>query len=616
MIRPILVGTALGALALGAVAAPSGAAERFVADARPAQAVDFTVHVPLRNAKQLDQLIVLQTNAGSPLYHHFLTPTQFRASFGASPATVASVAGSLQKAGFAVHQNGSQLLQVRGTAATVEAAFSARLGVAVDANGRHTIAARTALHVPSALAAVGASVAGLTAAVQPRPMYERALAAPANRYSTVGPYWFDDLKQAYNYPSYEVANGRGVTVATVGNSDFSSSDADAYFAHEKLGKGGLAPAPVIDHLVLPGGAPFDPTTGISDEANLDTQMVGGSAPGAHVIGVAIGGPGEAFLNAYAYLDEANRADIVSTSYGACELFYLPAYNNGIDQTSILYAYHDLFRQGNSQGITFIFSSGDQSGLGCAPPGYITMPKQGKAYPAIPGAGIWVDDPNVTSVGGTNLITQYQKGSLNSAYIMENSIGDRLIGGIDFYGTGNTYNNALWGSGSGTSVIFPKPNYQNKIPTGGGKMRIEPDVSMHMGGCPGYAPPVKVECGRLDKNGFPIRDSADLAVIGGQLFGLIGTSASAPEFAGLLAVKESVIKSRLGNENEDLYTLAASNATGHYFRQGFEAYNGVVHTTPSQLGYNPIVGVGTPIGNNFVLLPKAPLAGLPQTASNP
>jgi len=612
--KSLLVGAALSALFLIPTQQPSqAAAGDSIGRANPAQGVEFAVHLPLRESVQLDQLIHLQGTPASPLYHHFLTPQQFRATFAPSATTVRRAVAALQAHALVVTSVESQLIHVRGLSANVERAFGTRLNVARDAAGRTSISADRALTVPAELAALNASIAGLTSTVRPQPLAVRA--APNNRYSNVGPYWFDDLKQAYDYPAYSVANGKGVTIATVGNGDFSDSDTKAYFRHEKLGSGGLAQAPVTKHLILPGGPPFDPNSNTSFEANLDVQQSGGSAPGATIVGVDIGnnvgGFGEPFLNAYSYLVEQNVADVVSTSYGACELFYTAPYTNGIDQRDILLSYHDLFRQGNSQGITFVFSSGDYSGLGCAPPGYITKPKQAKAYPALPGAGIWVDDPNATGVGGTNLITSYNPGKLTSTYVSENEIGDRIAsGGIDTYGTGNTIVHGLWGSGSGASVIFAKPTFQNLVNTGAAT-RDTPDVSMQMGGCPGFAPPVVVACD-------PNRDSAVIAALGGQLYGAIGTSASAPEFAGLLAVKIEAGRSRLGNENEDLYQLAHDNTKFGYsfFHQGIYAYNGVVHVKPGQLGYSPIIGVGTPIAKNFVRLPLAELAGDPQTLSNP
>ena len=45
---------------------------------------------------QLEQLIAQQNNPKSPLYHHYLTPQQFGAQFGAAQADLEKVTGWLQ----------------------------------------------------------------------------------------------------------------------------------------------------------------------------------------------------------------------------------------------------------------------------------------------------------------------------------------------------------------------------------------------------------------------------------------------------------------------------------------------------------------------------------------
>ncbi len=573
----------------------------------PTATIDVMVHLPLRDSTQLEKLVQIQTDPASPLYHHFLSAAQFHAAFAPSDQDVAAAISALRSEGMVVTGTTSQLIIAHGPVSAVERAFSTRFASVRNRSGLGVITKTRGIIVPPLLAHLGAQVitSGITRA---RSQTQRI---PENRVSKLGGYWFDDLKQAYQYPSYTVANGRGVTIATVGLSDFSTSDDLAYFHHEKLGSGGLAPAPTLTRVLLPGGSSFDPTNSTSQEADLDTQQAGGSAPGATIQGVSIGGTSEPFLQAFSYIDEQNIADIVSTSYGGCELYYTAAYpyfTGGYDESYILRSYHDLFRQGNSQGITFVTSSGDDSGLGCLPPEYFGAAK-GRTYRPIPGANSFADDPSVTAVGGTNLLTTYAPPSLRSTYVSENEVGDRYASPSDPYSTGNQVFGGLWGSGDGVSVIFTKPSYQNLIKTGYA-MRSEPDISMHMGGCPGGS-----VCDL--KN----RDSYDYAIVGGKLAGFIGTSASAPEFAGLLAVEESKSqpRTRLGNVNLQIYTEASRNtATGAtaYFHQGIPAYNGIVRIPAGQLGYNLINGVGTPIAQNFALQPSVAPAGDPQTPTNP
>ena len=596
-------------------------APRFVSMPAPNVAVDFGIHLPLRNKAQLEKLVEVQSDPDSPMFQHWLNPAQFRANFGPAPATVAAIAKYLRAQGFSITKTESQLLHVRGTVATVQRAFGVQMGNVPSQFGT-TLATRQQLTVPQAISSTGATVVSLGYEVLPQP---QSRLIPKNRYSATGGYFFDDLKQAYYYPSYKALDGKGVTIATVGYSDFSSADAAQYFGHELLGsvKGSLAPAPVPQHLVFPQSIAFNPNYGVGDEADLDVQQSAGSAPGATVIGIAAPATdAEGFLYAYSYIVDNNDADIVSTSYGECELFYTAAYNGGEDFTDILQSYHEMFLQGNSQGITFLFSSGDDSARSCPQPGYVDDPGTGASYKDVPGTSIWSDDPNVTSVGGTNLVTAPNPNPTasplkvtSSAYVSEEATADQILSPIDPYGEGNLITNALWGSGGGPSTIFAAPPYQKQygIVTGS-KMRVDPDVSMHMGGCPFYTDPLTGE--PAQENCSP-DDSYDIAVIGGQYFGLIGTSASSPEFAGFLAVREQQLGGRLGNANYYLYKLGAKNNVSEAYRQGIPGYNGVVTVKKGQLGYNPIIGLGTPFGQDFLgIYNKGVAAGNPQTATNP
>src|SRR5262249_38312321 len=153
-----------------------------------------------------------------------------------------------------------------------------------------------------------------------------------------------------------------------------------------------------------------------------------------------------------------------------------------DFTFLLTMFHDLFLQGNAQGITFVNSSGDAGAQG----GNCT---DLSGTQAIFGVQVMTNDPNVTGVGGTNLMTYHQPGSLRSTYIRESAFANKFLPGQGFA------QGALWGSGGGISVIWPKPSYQNLVNTHA-NMRAVPDVAMMEGGCPfGTAKP----CGNKDPN---------------------------------------------------------------------------------------------------------------------
>jgi|SRR5579872_404618 len=586
----------LGAVAVSTVAAsftisaPVAAAPiahpAVVAPAAAQQLVTFPVHLPLRNEQQLEALVASQSDSRSPLYHHFLTPAQFRAAYGPTQAQIDSVVTTLRAAGFTIRSIGTQEIQVQGTVSLVERNFGTRLVVTRSATGHLGTASLTPLRLPRSLAMLGASIPAFSPVSHHRVHATRVTGPmPLNRYSPIGGYWFDDLKQAYSYPSFQTVNGAGRTIAVLMASNFENADIAAYFAHE------LLPTPKLARRVVDGGAPFDPNSGASLEVELDIEQSGGMAPGATIIDYNIPDLSDASIfDGYAAIIDDNVADIVNSSFGGCELFYTKAYNGGVDYTYILQDFHDLFLQGNAQGITFVASAGDNGALGCTN-------VEGTRFTL--GVENPADDPNVTGVGGTNLVTTFTPKSLTSKYVSENAYPDPLdpaqVGAAG----------GVWGSGGGKSVIFRIPPYQHLVNTGDARDRTIPDVALHMGGCPLIA---LQPCGA--------NRSYDIEAFAGAFYGVIGTSASSPDFAGLLALKEQVLGgARMGNENWDIYQLAALNPSSpfKFFRPWIQGNNGFYKT---KVGYNYVLGNGTVIGKNFALLPNDPGAGNPQTPTNP
>ena len=141
------------------------------------------------------------------------------------------------------------------------------------------------------------------------------------------------------------------------------------------------------------GATFDPQQRIgSFEASLDVQQVLGGAPGAKVSLLSIPDLSDQhILDAYVAIVNRNKWDIVSSSFGGCELLYTAAYNNGVDFTSILTVYDEVFQQGSAEGITFIASSGDEGGLACPSVKYFNGNPNAKFIASVEFAS-WRDDP--------------------------------------------------------------------------------------------------------------------------------------------------------------------------------------------------------------------------------
>ncbi|HTC30123.1 MAG TPA: S53 family serine peptidase [Candidatus Acidoferrum sp.] len=553
--------------------------------------VRIYVHLPLRNSAQLDTLISQQSSKDSPQYHQWLTPAQFRASYGPTASTLAGVAATLNAAGFSTAIT-SQGIVADAPQATVERVFNVHLSNRRATLSRGTpvtlLQADKAPTVPAALASAGAQIAAFAPLPAMRPDFMKVSSAAFadNRYSNVGPYWFDDLRQAYKYPSTTTANGNGRTIGIIAACDYLDSDVSLYFGYEN------APVPHVVRRPVDGGSPaFDIGNGDCDEVSLDVQQSGGSAPGATIMVYEAPDASitPSFLDMYTAIVEDNKADVVSTSFGLCELYFSAAYNGGEDFTYLFSTFHDLYRQGNAQGITFVQSSGDNGALNCTD---VT------GTVATLGVNWAANDTDVTGVGGTNLVTSYNNGSsLRSAYVAENAYDDL------FSPSSGEPAGEVWGSGGGKSVYFPKPLYQYLV-NNGASTRTVPDVAMHMGGCPeGAVTPCAAD------------RSSDVTALGGGFYLLIGTSASSPEFAGLQAVQDQLLGSRTGNVNYLLYALAALGTVGNgpVFHNDIPGNNGGY---PSTRGYNYVVGNGTPYAAQYDFDPFGPEAGNPQTPSNP
>jgi subtilase family serine protease len=364
--------------------------------------------------------------------------------------------------------------------------------------------------------------------------------------------------------------------------------------------------------------------GAAIESALDVQQELTGAPGAHVILYDIPDLSDTnIFGGYVQAIEENRVDLLSSSFGGCELSYFPKYNGGQDYRGVLKAYHELFQQGNAQGISFLASSGDEAGRQCPNLAYM----EGQPGKFIPSVGFPANDPNVTAVGGGNLVTTYLPGSLDSAYAGENAWSDPEIP-YDPYGFGVDAKGGAWGAGSGYSKMWPAPAYQSLVDTGNTAQRAVPDVGMMVGGCPGgiaKTDPKTGQCNGGNKayngNGNTDRSAVVVAYgvgIGGGYYGVIGTSVSSPEFAGAMALLIEQ-QGRMGNLNEYLYRVAAKQArqgaVAKFLHTNIPGYNGVVSSNVSAT-YNLSTGVGTPVVSALVGAKNVKEAGTPRTPSNP
>lgn len=625
----------LGSAALLAIGSASASAQTAggTTTVSSSQQVEFDIILPLQNATALDTLLAQQQNPASPFYHHWLTPAQFGIQFGANPGLKQRVASILQASGFQTTIQ-SRSIHVLGNAGSVTSLFNTVLAIGTTTTGKKRLVAASPLTLPTPLSAAGAIVSAFSArgfdsapfARQSSAGYARQSSAgygqPANATVPTMGFFYNTLKQAYGYPSYQTTttvngqtqrlDGTGATVAVLMASDVLDSDVSALFSSQSFVTNSGQPAnpAIYARRTVNGGAAFSTSNNASEEATLDVEQVLGGAPGAHL--VLYNTPDlsdQSLISGYTAIVNDNTADIVSMSFGQCESYYTAAYNGGQDQTPLLNLFSELFKQGNAQGITFVAASGDAGGLACLSTSYFS----GGAGQFVAGVATPAADPNVTAVGGSNLVAAASTGGSSSSYLTENAWSDPEIA-FDPFAIGVNATGGVWGAGGGVSTLYPKPSYQSLVSTGSVSFRTVPDVGMEMGGCPDVA---QTPCngGNAAFNGSGNTDRSSLNVVfNGVWDNIVGTSAAAPEMASAIALLVET-QGRQGNLNPYLYKLAQGQAAAGtaYFHQSLPGFNGMVANSTT---YNFTVGNGTPYVAAMIGLPNASPAGAPQSATNP
>jgi subtilase family serine protease len=652
-IRSVAVGALFGATftALVPLSASASMDGKNMGPAAKGEVAHFSVYLPLTHTDQLEKLLQEQTDVTSSNYHRWLTPVQFKQQFGPSASDMARVKSMLQAQGFTVVAEHTQNIEVEGPVSAVEKTFNSHIEhMQLKSGAIKLAAAEKHLTLPTSLVSVGAVIPEFAPHVAhvhsklmplkvPQAKSEDRLA------STFSLFFPNDLNEAYQLPSFETkvtplfsrkpvqVAGVGAHIGIVISSKISQIDLASTFDSEVGISDTLVdiqdytdnsnlPVPTVKFReVNKGSGPFNPAADAAGEASLDTQMSLGTAPGAKETLYDIPDlSDDSVTAAYTAVVEDNVVDVVSSSFGQCELDYTAAYNGGEDFTSILKLNHRIFQQGNAQGITFIASSGDSGGFDCLPAALFGNNLPPTTLKFVAGVNSPANDPNVTAVGGTNLQTVGVPTVDDATYSSENADFDALEPATIQVTNGDgsesevvTLKNNTFGSGGGISTIWPKPLYQFLVQTGSNSHRTLPDVSLQMGGCP---------LGTVNDCTVLPRSSV-IIFIGGNIATVIGTSASAPEIAGVLAIAVGV-NGRMGNVNPLIYTLSLAQTLAggtrapkslQIFHRNISGSNAVFTVKPGQ-AYSEVLGNSTLDVKNFLGLPFVAPAGTPSTPTNP
>lgn len=575
-----------------------------VEGSRPLQRMLLVLSPDSGQEADLQKLIEQQHTRKSPNYHHWLTPAQFGAQFGASDANVETARAWLQASGFTVERVAAskRWVEFTGTAAQVESAFHTVMQY-YRVSGKTYVANSTDLGLPASLSGIIRGVLSLNNFEKSPPIREEhgvagrdaegkrfKLSPNLTAIGATNTYYMAPGDFAAIYDTYGLLSGgidgTGVSIAVTGQSDIEVSDVQDFRQIFGL--------KVNDPNILVSGA--DP--GIADltdseEALLDVEWAGAVAPGA-TINLVVAGSTDTTSGvdlAAAYAIDNQVAPILTYTYGSCEQALGTAGNA---------FYNALWQQAAAEGITVLVASGDNGAAGCDNPNAGAPAALGMAVNGV------ASTPYNVAVGGTEFADGTQPSSYwcatNSAnyasamgYIPEASWNESCDPGQTLSVTNCAFggvNFSLLASGGGASTVYTKPSWQAGpgVPADGA--RDVPDLALAAATLHDEA----VYCTSLA--GTPCQINAQQEVVGLTLVG--GTSLSTPAMAGILALVEQKNGAFQGQVNYLLYQLAQTPAN---------TCNSTNQTNPT--AQNACVFYDVTSGSNAV--PCA--AGTPDCSSN-
>ncbi len=486
----------------------------------------------------LRKLLDDQQNSASPNYHKWLTPEEFGKQFGAGDADVQAVTAWLTQHGFgpAIVSKGRTVIEFSGTAGQVAKAFHTQIHKYAVAGKEHW-ANSADPQIPTALTTVVAGVWSLhnfekkPDLVMSKERF-RLVKGPDGKpqaTNSSGQHALGPIDYATIYginPAYQAGIiGNNVNIAVVGRSDINPQDVFDFRSSFGLSGGSFS-------IVNAGPDPGDLGGNEEAEPVLDSTWSGAVAPGANVSLVvsATTNTTDGVDLSELYIVDNNLGDVMTESFSSCELAL---------GSSALAGVGALAEQAAAQGISYTVSTGDTGSSGC------DNLSETVAQNPVAVNGLAATPFNI-AVGGTifnenNQDSKYwnETAGLNTArsYIPEDVWNESCSSSTCT--SPNTPNIAA--GGGGASTFFLKPAWQSgvaNIPADGA--RDLPDVSLTAAGHDPYLLCIDLSCSQQ-----------------GELFGISGTSASAPSFAGILALVNQKVGHRLGQPNYVLYRLAAA-----------------------------------------------------------
>jgi kumamolisin len=453
-----------GHVSLAGSERPRGADAERIGDVSPDEQIEVTVTL---SGPALPELPPGQT----------ISREQLEREHGADSQSIAKVTEVLEGYGLRVQETSAltRSLRVSGTAAQMEAAFSAGLGTYRNAEQGEFRGREGELQIPAELDGLITGVFGL----DQRRVAHRRHGATATLDAPVSPA---QLAAHYSFPAGTGA-GQTVAIAEFGGGYF-AEDLTAFCAKQGTPVPKVTPvsvngAPILTLAQIQAMPQRDQQNQLDDsiEVNMDIQIVAGLAHGAELIVFFSTFDEKGWVDLINQLVEGKPASAVtcSVSWGLAEDD--PSWSKGAVQ-----AIDQRLQQAAALGITFCVAAGDD--------GSADQESDGRAHVDFPGSS-----PHVLSVGGTMI-------SGETDVVWWESPGERT-------------QNGGGATGGGVSTVFPRPSWQDvsvaSINPGSIDGRVVPDIAALAG------PPLYdlVFMGQDQPNG--------------------GTSAATPTWASLIAL---------------------------------------------------------------------------------
>jgi subtilase family serine protease len=300
------------------------------------------------------------------------------------------------------------------------------------------------------------------------------------------------------------------------------------------------------------------------EEVLDTEMVHAVAPGASIVEVLV--KGTSFTTAAGGVAAAVAVLRLATSLGSVISISAAGQTGGehCDTHSEVAALHAALQGAAAHHVTVVAASGDIGAVG--EPCRLVEGLTGGHFPPVKEVNLPASDPLVLAAGGTTLSASHTTG----AYISESAWG------LPFGQPGSQFQ----ASGGGLGHAFSRPSYQNHVP-GIGAYRAVPDVAADASPHTGMAVVTSSRAGK-----YTISASG-------------GTSASAPLWAGLVALADQHARRHLGFVNAALYRIGHSRLYHKAFHDVITG-NNTVRFPPKTIngyhaasGWDAVTGWGSP-----------------------